>query len=260
MGIHRVGQVCVMIHSGSRGLGHQVCTDHLLQLDKTMKAATTALNDRQLACAKITSPEGQNYLAAMAAAANFAFCNRSIMAAQARTAFQDVFRRSAEELDMHQIYDVCHNIAKFEEHLVDGVTKKVLVHRKGATRSFPPHHPDVPTKYQEIGQPVIIGGSMGTCSYVLTGAAGSMVEAFGSTCHGAGREMSRSEALKTFTSKSVKAAMEQKGIYVRAGDSRLLAEEAGGAYKDVTQVVQTCHAAGLSKLCFRLRPLVVIKG
>eukprot|EP00668_Euglena_longa_P048418 GGOE01065486.1.p1 GENE.GGOE01065486.1~~GGOE01065486.1.p1 ORF type:complete len:599 (-),score=191.04 GGOE01065486.1:157-1914(-) len=260
MGLTKVGQVCIMIHSGSRGLGHQVCTDYLVELDKAMKSSNLQLNDRQLACASLTSQVGKDYLAAMASAANFAFCNRTMMAAKVRKSFQEVFGRTPEELDMHQIYDVCHNVAKYEDHTIDGEVKRVLVHRKGATRSFPPGHPEVPEKYRGIGQPVIIGGSMGTHSYVLTGAAGSMEQTFGSTCHGAGREMSRSAALKIFSSKEVKAQMLKQGIYVRSQDTRLLAEEAGGAYKNVTQVVETCHRAGISKLCVRLRPIVVIKG
>eukprot|EP00996_Jenningsia_fusiforme_P006828 NODE_862_length_1856_cov_25.352518_g772_i0.p1 GENE.NODE_862_length_1856_cov_25.352518_g772_i0~~NODE_862_length_1856_cov_25.352518_g772_i0.p1 ORF type:complete len:472 (-),score=88.17 NODE_862_length_1856_cov_25.352518_g772_i0:126-1541(-) len=260
MGIHRTGQVCIMIHSGSRGLGHQVCTDYLLTVDRAMKRLGIKVNDRQLACAPITSPEGSDYLGAMAAAANFAFCNRSIMANRVRRAFSEVFGQSAEDLDMHSVYDVCHNIAKFEKHLVDGELREVLVHRKGATRAFPPGHPDVPECYRKVGQPVLIGGSMGTSSYILTGTEGAMQQSFGSTCHGAGRELSRAAATRSFRSQEVRKKMASDGIIVKAGDAKLLAEEASGAYKDVSKVVETCHEAGISKLCVRLRPVIVVKG
>ena len=181
MGIEEVGQVCVMIHSGSRGLGHQVATDALVEMENAMVRDRIATNDRQLACARISSPEGQNYLAGMAAAANYAWVNRSSMTFLARQAFAKTFNTSPDDLDMHVIYDVCHNIAKVEEHLVDGRPRKLLVHRKGATRAFPPHHPLIPVDYQFTGQPVLIGGTMGTCSYVLTGTEKGMATTFGST-------------------------------------------------------------------------------
>lgn len=182
MGIECVGQVCIMIHSGSRGLGHQVATDALVEMEKAMVRDGIATNDRQLACARIASEEGQNYLAGMAAAANYAWVNRSSMTFLTRQAFAKVFGTTPDDLDMHVIYDVCHNIAKVEEHMVDGRPRKLLVHRKGATRAFPPHHPLIPVDYQFTGQPVLIGGTMGTCSYVLTGTEKGMEETFGSTC------------------------------------------------------------------------------
>eukprot|EP01025_Chloroclados_australasicus_P033963 TRINITY_DN3476_c1_g1_i4.p1 TRINITY_DN3476_c1_g1~~TRINITY_DN3476_c1_g1_i4.p1 ORF type:complete len:755 (+),score=136.04 TRINITY_DN3476_c1_g1_i4:86-2266(+) len=191
MGIGKVGQVCVMLHSGSRGLGHQVCTDALQKCESIMKRKNINIVDKQLACAPITSREGKEYLGAMAAAANFAFCNRTLLAEEVRTAFAQVFGKSALDLDMHVVYDVAHNIAKMEEHRLNGETKRVLVHRKGATRAFAPGHKEIPEKYQEIGQPVLIGGSMGTCSYVLTGTQKAMEMTFGSTCHGAGRTQTK---------------------------------------------------------------------
>eukprot|EP01006_Ploeotia_vitrea_P029247 TRINITY_DN61823_c0_g4_i1.p1 TRINITY_DN61823_c0_g4~~TRINITY_DN61823_c0_g4_i1.p1 ORF type:complete len:690 (-),score=128.10 TRINITY_DN61823_c0_g4_i1:56-2125(-) len=260
MGITKVGQIVVMIHSGSRGLGHQVCTDYLAKLDAAMAKSDVNLNDRQLACAPISSQAGQDYLAAMAGAANFAFCNRSMIAMRVREAFAEVFGKTARELDMHQVYDVCHNVAKFEDHEVNGEMKRLLIHRKGATRAFPPGHPQIPEKYQKVGQPVLIGGSMGTNSYVLTGTDIGMKETFGSTCHGAGREMSRTAAMRKYDSRSVMNQMQKNHISVYTGTPRQLAEEAAGAYKNVTKVVETCHAAGISRLCVKLRPIAVIKG
>jgi len=196
----------------------------------------------------------------MACAANFAFANRSLMAMNCREAFEKVFRKSARDLDMHIIYDTSHNIAKIEDHLFQGQPKRLLVHRKGATRAFPPNHPDIPKKYQHIGQPILIGGSMGTCSYVLTGTEQAMTEAFGSTCHGAGRSMSRSHAMREIKAKDVIQDLKNKGIAIRIGDMKLISEEAPDSYKDVTMVVQTCSDVGFSKLCVKLRPLIVIKG
>ena len=194
MGIDREGQICIMIHSGSRGLGHQVATDALMEMQEAMIRDGIAVNDRQLSCARIQSKEGQNYLAAMAAAANYAWVNRSSMTFLARQAFAKQFNTTPDDLDMHVIYDVSHNIAKIEEHIVDGKPRQLLVHRKGATRAFPPHHPLIPVDYQLTGQPVLIGGTMGTCSYVLTGTDKGFRETFGSTCHGAGRAMSRNKS------------------------------------------------------------------
>ena len=192
MGIESVGQVCVMIHSGSRGFGHQVATDALLEMEKAMKRDQIEVNDRQLACARINSVEGQNYLKAMAAAANFAWVNRSSMTFLTRQAFAKQFQTTPDDLDMHVIYDVSHNIAKEEIHMVDGKPRRLLVHRKGSTRAFPPHHPMIPVDYQLTGQPVLVGGTMGTCSYVLTGTDQGMGQTFGSTCHGAvGRNIVR---------------------------------------------------------------------
>mmetsp|Transcript_96456 Transcript_96456/g.118214 ORF Transcript_96456/g.118214 Transcript_96456/m.118214 type:complete len:522 (-) Transcript_96456:140-1705(-) len=260
MGIDYKGQVCVMIHSGSRGLGHQVATDALVEMEKAMKRDHIYTNDKQLACAKIKSKEGQDYLAAMAAAANFAWVNRSSMTFLTRQAFQKVFKKTADELDMHVIYDVSHNIAKIEKHLVNGKPKKLLVHRKGSTRAFPPHHPLIPVDYQLIGQPVLIGGTMGTCSYVLTGTKKGMVATWGSTCHGAGRAMSRNKSRKILDYKDVLNGLERKNISIRVASPKLVMEEAPESYKDVTQVVNTCHNAGISKKCIRLKPIAVVKG
>jgi len=260
MGIDRLGQVCVMIHSGSRGLGHQVATDALVSMEKAMSRDGIKVNDRQLACARIHSQEGQDYLASMAAAANYAWVNRSAMTFLVRQAFAKQFKTAPDDLDMHVIYDVSHNIAKIEEHWVDGTRMKLLVHRKGSTRAFPPHHPLIPVDYQLIGQPVLIGGTMGTCSYVLTGTQKGMEKTFGSTCHGAGRAFSRSKSRRTLEYKDVLDKMTAKGITIRVASPKLVMEEAPESYKDVTQVVQTCHDAGISKKAIKLRPIAVIKG
>eukprot|EP01101_Sappina_pedata_P000669 TRINITY_DN10863_c0_g1_i1.p1 TRINITY_DN10863_c0_g1~~TRINITY_DN10863_c0_g1_i1.p1 ORF type:complete len:536 (-),score=222.09 TRINITY_DN10863_c0_g1_i1:28-1635(-) len=258
MGIGKLGQVCVMIHSGSRGFGHQVCTEALQEMNKRKDCVVQ--NDRQLTGVRISSEPGQNYMMSMACAANFAFVNRSLMAMNVRDSFEATFSKSARDLDMHIVYDVCHNIAKFEEHVVNGETKKLLVHRKGATRAFGPNSKEIPEKYQKIGQPVIIGGSMGTCSYVLTGTQKAMENTFGSTCHGAGRVLSRSQAMREIQSKDVLKDLSDKGIELRVGDKNLIPEEAPNSYKDVTEVVQTCHKTGISKMCVKLRPICVIKG
>lgn len=260
MGIEESGQVCVMIHSGSRGFGHQVATDALTEMEKAMKRDKIKTNDRQLACARIDSKEGQNYLKAMAAAANFAWVNRTSMTHLTRQAFAKQFKMSADDLDMNVIYDVSHNIAKIEDHLVDGKWLKLLVHRKGSTRAFPPNHPLIPADYQEIGQPVLIGGTMGTCSYVLTGTDQAMAETFGSTCHGAGRALSRAKSRKSLDHKQVLNKLKEQGIAIRVASPKLVTEEAPESYKNVTDVVDTCQAAGISKKCFKLRPIAVIKG
>jgi tRNA-splicing ligase RtcB len=249
-----------MIHSGSRGLGHQVATDALVQMDKAMARDKIATNDRQLACARIQSQEGRDYLDAMAAAANFAWVNRSSMTFLARQAFAKVFKSTPDDLEMHVVYDVSHNIAKVESHLIDGKIKKLLVHRKGATRAFPPHHPLIPVDYQNIGQPVLIGGTMGTCSYVLVGTEKGMQETFGSTCHGAGRALSRNKSRRSLDYKQVLNKLEEKGISIRVASPKLVMEEAPESYKDVNDVVDTCHAAGISKKIVKLRPMVVVKG
>ena len=263
MGIGERGQVVVMIHSGSRGLGHQVATDALVEMEAAMARDGIRVNDRQLACARIASPEGQNYLAAMAAAANYAWVNRASMTFLARQAFAKTFRHladSADDLDMHVVYDVSHNIAKVEEHLVDGAPRRLLVHRKGATRAFPPHHPLIPVDYQFIGQPVLIGGTMGTCSYVLTGTARGMAATFGSTCHGAGRATSRVKSRRTITYEGVLGGLRERGIAIRVASPKLIMEEAPESYKDVTAVVDTCQAAGISNKVVKLRPIAVVKG
>eukprot|EP01099_Mayorella_cantabrigiensis_P006559 TRINITY_DN5519_c0_g1_i1.p1 TRINITY_DN5519_c0_g1~~TRINITY_DN5519_c0_g1_i1.p1 ORF type:complete len:521 (+),score=94.68 TRINITY_DN5519_c0_g1_i1:41-1564(+) len=260
MGIDHTGQVCIFLHSGSRGLGHQVATDSLIEMEKAMARDQIHVNDRQLACARIQSEEGQRYLAAMSAAANFAWVNRQSMTFLVRQAFSKAFNTTADDLDMHVIYDVSHNIAKFEEHMVDGKIKQLLVHRKGSTRAFPPQHPLIPVDYQFIGQPVLIGGTMGTCSYVLTGTERGMLETFGSTCHGAGRALSRNKSRRTLTYQDVLSGLEKKGISIRIASPKLVTEEAPESYKDVSQVVDTCHAAGISKKSFKLKPVAVIKG
>uniref|UniRef100_A0A7R9TXY5 RNA-splicing ligase RtcB homolog n=1 Tax=Prasinoderma coloniale TaxID=156133 RepID=A0A7R9TXY5_9VIRI len=260
MGIDRVGQVVVMLHSGSRGLGHQVATDALTAMERAMKRDGISVNDRQLACARIGSQEGQDYLASMAAAANYAWVNRSSMTFLVRQAFAKAFKKTPDDLDMHVIYDVSHNIAKMEEHVVNGERKRLLVHRKGSTRAFPPHHPLIPVDYQLTGQPVLIGGTMGTCSYVLTGTEKGMRETFGSTCHGAGRAQSRNKSRHNLDYTQVLDALKAKGISIRVASPKLVMEEAPESYKDVTAVIDTCHDAGISKKCVRLRPIAVVKG
>ena len=217
-------------------------------------------NDRQLACARIHSPEGQHYLKSMAAAANYAWVNRSSMTFLVRQAFAKQFNSTPDDLDMHVLYDVSHNIAKVEQHMVDGRMKSLLVHRKGATRAFPPHHPLIPVDYQFTGQPVLIGGTMGTCSYILAGTEKGMTETFGSTCHGAGRAMSRAKSRRELSYEQVLERLKQKGISIRVASPKLVMEEAPESYKDVTAVVDTCHAAGISKKVVKLRPIAVVKG
>ncbi len=252
--------VCVMIHSGSRGLGYQVCDDALTMLRGVPEKYGIQLPDRQLACAPVNSKEGQNYIAAMRAAANFAWCNRQLLMMQAREVFAHVFGLSWQELQMNLVYDVCHNIAKFEEHLVGGKHKKVWVHRKGATRAFPPGHPEIPPVYRGIGQPVIIPGDMGRASWVLVGQPGSMEKTFGTTCHGAGRAMSRTAALKDAGGRRIDKELESRGVIARAQSRKGLAEEQPKAYKNVDDVVEVVHEAGLSRRVARMRPIGVIKG
>ncbi|KAJ7330166.1 hypothetical protein JRQ81_016340 [Phrynocephalus forsythii] len=260
MGIDHKGQVCVMIHSGSRGLGHQVATDALVAMEKAMKRDKIIVNDRQLACARIASQEGQDYLKGMAAAGNYAWVNRSSMTFLTRQAFAKVFNTTPDDLDMHVIYDVSHNIAKVEQHVVDGKERTLLVHRKGSTRAFPPHHPLIAVDYQLTGQPVLIGGTMGTCSYVLTGTEQGMTETFGTTCHGAGRALSRAKSRRNLDFQDVLDKLADMGIAIRVASPKLVMEEAPESYKNVTDVVNTCHAAGISKKAIKLRPIAVIKG
>ncbi len=254
------GMVTVMIHCGSRGLGHQVCTDFLQVLDRAVRKYGIKLPDRQLACAPINSKEGQDYFGGMAASANYAWCNRQIITHWTRETFQKVFGMTEEDLGMDLIYDVAHNIAKFEEHRLNGKKVKVCVHRKGATRAFGPGHKDIPQDYREIGQPVLIPGSMGTPSYVLIGTEKAMEETFGSTCHGSGRVMSRAAAKRRLRGSVVKQKLEKRGIYVRATQGALLAEEAPEAYKSSDDVVDVVHRAGISMLVAKLLPLGVAKG
>ncbi|HZV07124.1 MAG TPA: RtcB family protein [Gemmataceae bacterium] len=259
MGLEK-DMICVLIHSGSRGLGYQVCDDALAKLRNAPAKYGIDLPDRQLACAPIDSPEGKHYIGAMRAAANFAWCNRQLLMQQAREVFASVFGRSWQELQMNLIYDVCHNIAKFEEHNVNGKRKKVWVHRKGATRAFPPQHPEIPAVYRSIGQPVIIPGDMGRASWVLVGQEGSMEKTFGTTCHGAGRAMSRTASVKDAAGRRIDKELEARGIIARAQSRKGLAEEQSKAYKNVDDVVEVVDQAGLSKKVARLRPIGVIKG
>jgi tRNA-splicing ligase RtcB len=254
------GMITVLIHSGSRGLGYQVCDDYLAAFKGAPKRYGFTLPDPQLACAPVRSPEGQAYIGAMRAAANYAWCNRQLLTHQAREVFARVFEKGWEDLGMDLIYDVAHNIAKFEDHDVDGVTKLVCVHRKGATRAFPPGHPEVPEPYQQTGQPVIIPGSMGTASWVLAGQPGSMIHSFGTSCHGAGRMMSRTAAVKLAAGRRIDKELDAIGIIARARGFKGLAEEQPAAYKDVDLVVDVVDKAGISKKVARLRPVGVIKG
>ena len=255
-----LNQVCVMIHSGSRGLGYQVCDDALAAFRNVDKKYGIVLPDRQLACAPADSPEGRKYIAAMRAAANYGFCNRQLLMHQAREVFADYFGRSWEDLGMELLYDVAHNIAKFEEHVVNGKRKMVWVHRKGATRAFPAGHIEVPEQYRAVGQPVIIPGDMGRASWILVGAPGSMEKTFGTTCHGAGRAMSRTAAVKDSIGRRIDKELEARGVIAMASSRMGLAEEQPKAYKNVDDVVDVVHEAGLSRKVARMRPIGVIKG
>jgi tRNA-splicing ligase RtcB (3'-phosphate/5'-hydroxy nucleic acid ligase) len=255
-----LGRICVMIHSGSRGLGYQVCDDALKALRGACGKYRFSLPDSQLACAPVDSSEGRHYLATMAAAGNFAWCNRQLLMTQARDVFAQFFGRSWTDLGLELVYDVAHNIAKLEEHQVDGRRKKVWVHRKGATRAFPPGHPEIPAAYREVGQPVLIPGDMGRASWVLAGRPGSMEQTFGTTCHGAGRAMSRTAALRAAEGRRIDQELLAQGVVARAASLKGLAEEQPAAYKDVNLVVQAVHEAGLSQRVARMRPVGVIKG
>ncbi|MDX1775176.1 MAG: RtcB family protein [Desulfobulbales bacterium] len=253
-------QVTVIVHTGSRGLGHQVCGDYIRLLQNTAHKFGFELPDRELCCAPIHSPEGKKYLAAMAAAANFAFANRQIITEEVRRTFEQVFGSGASKLGISLVYDVCHNIAKFETHTVDGKERELVVHRKGATRAFPAHHPKVPEAYRITGQPVLIPGDMGRYSFVLVGTERALQETFGSTCHGAGRVMSRHAAKKAAKGHNVTAELADMGVTVRGAGRATLVEEIPQAYKDVEDVVRVVHEAGIAKKVARLRPLGVIKG
>jgi len=254
------GQIVVQIHCGSRGYGHQICDDYVKSLQSAVQKYGISIPDRELVCAPIDSPEGRAYYGAMACAVNYAFANRQALAMGVREAFQQVLAGKVRNYDLYQVYDVAHNIAKFEEHVIDGQRMKVCVHRKGATRAFGPGRPEVPKAYRDVGQPVLVPGSMGTASYVLVGTQRAMEVAFGSTCHGAGRVMSRAQALKKIWGADLKRELEEQGIVIRAGSTKGLAEEAPAAYKDVSRVVEVVHGAGLARKVARLRPLAVIKG
>jgi len=253
------GQLTVLIHSGSRGFGHQICDDFLKEMGTKVKGAGFDLPDRQLACAYVTSA-GKRYLSAMACAANYAWANRQIIMHWTRDTFEKILAMGPNELKMELLYDVCHNIAKLEQHVVDKKKVTLCVHRKGATRSLPPGHPDVPVVYREAGQPVLIPGDMGTYSFVLAGSQQAMEETFGSTCHGAGRMLSRKQAIKAAKGRAIHRELEDRGIYVQSRGRTTLKEEMPEAYKDISLVVEAVHMAGLAKKVARLRPLGVIKG
>ncbi|HVP15305.1 MAG TPA: RtcB family protein [Terriglobales bacterium] len=254
------GMVTVMIHCGSRGLGHQVCTDHVRDVARKLGGWGISLPDRQLACAPLRTGEATAYLGAMRAAANFAWANRQVIADEVRHAFEQTLGRGREALGLTLVYDVAHNIAKFETHQVGERRVRGLVHRKGATRAFPPGHPDVPQPYRDAGQPVLVPGDMGRYSYVLAGRPGSMAHAFGSTCHGAGRRMSRTQAVRETKGRDLVAELNAAGIAVRYEGRDTLREETSEAYKDVADVVRVCEGADLAKIVARLRPFLVVKG
>lgn len=258
-GLHE-GQVTLMLHSGSRGLGYQVCDDFLATMNRNVGRLGVNLPDRQLVCAMIQSDEGRSYLGAMACAANYAYANRQMLLHLSREVFSRVFGLGPAHLGMHLVYDVCHNIAKKEKHVIDGVERRVCVHRKGATRSFPPGHPALCEDYRNTGQPILIPGDMGTASYVLVGTQKAMDETFGSTCHGAGRVLSRKAAKKKSKGRSIYRELEDKGILVRWTGRSTLAEEMPEAYKNISEVVEVVHGAGISRRVARLRPIAVVKG
>ena len=254
------GYLALQIHCGSRGFGHQICSDYVRRFQDAVKKYDIKLPDRELVCAPMNSPEGQDYLGAMRCAANYAFANRQLLAHWARQAFEEVLAGKVQHFYLHQIYDIAHNMGKIEEHTVEGQKMKVCVHRKGATRAFGPGYEELPAEYQKIGQPVLVPGSMGTASWVLVGTQGSMQRSFGSTCHGAGRTMSRSMAKKQIWGEDLRKELEGEGIHIRAGSMAGLAEEAPAAYKDVDAVVDTVTGAGIAKKVARLVPLAVVKG
>ena len=254
------GQICVMIHTGSRGFGYQVCDEHVKTWIDVAKKYGINLPDRQLASAPINSKEGEDYIAAMACGANYAWNNRQCIMHWVRQVFMEFFETSEDELGLELVYDVAHNIGKFEKHLVDGEERELFVHRKGATRAFPAGHPEIPEKYQKIGQPVLIPGDMGTASYVLVGSPSAMEQTWGTTCHGAGRMLSRRKAVELTKGRAIAKNLEKQGIFVRAEGRRTLHEEVPEAYKDVDEVVKVVDAAGLSRRVARMRPVGVIKG
>ncbi|MDK2384633.1 MAG: RtcB family protein [Candidatus Korarchaeota archaeon] len=260
MGITHEGQVTAMVHTGSRGFGHQVADDYLRLMLSNIKNLDFRLPDKQLICAYANTELAQRYFKAMRGAANYAWANRQMITHWVRESFEKVFGRSAEDMGMWLVYDVAHNIAKLEEHYVDGKRVKVYVHRKGATRSFPPGHPAVPSDYRDVGQPVLIPGSQGTASYLMVGTHQAMSESFGTTAHGAGRVMSRARAKRIYRGTQIVQMLAQRGIIVKPASFAVAAEEAPGAYKDVDEVVNVTHRAGIAKLVARLRPIGVVKG
>lgn len=254
------GGATVLIHTGSRGCGHQIATDYIRLAEQCVRKYDIWLPDRQLACMPVDSAEGRDYFAAMSAAANFAFANRQMITHWVRDSFEKVLERSSEDLGLSIVYDVAHNMAKLEEHVIDGKRQQVYVHRKGATRAFPPGHVETPRIYAQVGQPVFIPGDMGTASFVLVGTEGAMEESFGSTCHGAGRQMSRREATRRYDASQIRRDLARKGIYIHSASRKGIVEEAPGAYKDVQSVVRVTEGAGISKIVARLEPLGVMKG
>jgi tRNA-splicing ligase RtcB len=259
-GLTEPDQIVLMIHSGSRGFGHQVCTDYLKRMERSREGMADELVDKQLACAPYTSDVGQHYYGAMCAAMNYAFANRQMLTHQVRKSFEQVFDRDTDAMGLDIVYDVCHNIAKEETYEVDGETRDVVVHRKGATRAFPGGHDEIPRAYEHSGQPVLVPGSMGTCSWVLSGEQAAMETSYGSTCHGAGRKMSRTQAKKTWRGENLVEDLGEQGIKIKPASMRVAAEEAPGAYKDVSGVVDTCEGLGISKKAVKLLPVGVIKG
>lgn len=254
------GMITIFIHTGSRGFGHQVCTDHLSVMQRAVQRYNITIPDRQLACAPVNSPEGKDYYEAMCCAANFAWANRQCITHWTRNVFSKILGLSQEDLGLDLVYDVAHNIAKIENHQFKGKDIKLCVHRKGATRAFPPHHPELPPKYQDIGQPVLIPGDMGSFSFCLVGTQKAMQETFGSTCHGAGRMLSRTQAKKEAKGRDIADELKDRGTLVRARSRATLAEEMSDAYKDVTEVVKVVDQTGISTKVARMRPLGVIKG
>ena len=259
MGIEK-GSVTILIHCGSRGFGHQVCSDYLRTSERALEKYNIKLVDRELACVPNSSEEGESYRKAMFAALNFAWCNRQMITHWTRKSFQRVFKQSESDLDMKLVYDVAHNIAKVEKHIIDGKNRSVVVHRKGATRAFPANREEIPQKYRDLGQPVFIPGSMGTASWILLGQPNSMNLTFGSTAHGAGRMMSRTRARKNYTESQVKKSLSDKGIFVKALTRDGVVEEAPQAYKDVDAVVHVSHELGIATKVAKLVPIGVIKG
>jgi tRNA-splicing ligase RtcB len=260
LGIIDKNQVTVMVHTGSRALGHQVCTDSLRNIERAMKNYGIKVPDRELACVPANTPEAKNYLSQMAGAANFGFCNRQLITHWLRESFQKIFRKGYDDLDLNLIYGVCHNILKIEEHEVEGKKMMLNVHRKGATRAFPPGHREIPQDYKEIGQPALIPGTMGSASYLCVGRQKAMDLSFGSTAHGSGRVMSRTKAKKRYWGKQIQDDLGKRGIMIKAASMKVIAEEAPGAYKDIDQVVDVSHNLGIIEKIVRLVPIGVVKG
>jgi len=260
MGIDHEGQVTVMVHTGSRGFGHQICSDYIRLMERAVRKYNIHIPDRELACTPGKTPEAEDYFQAMASAVNYAFTNRQLVTHWTRQAFEEVFNRSADRLGLELVYDVAHNICKQEEHDIEGIRKRVWVHRKGATRAFPPEHRDLPKKYRETGQPVLIAGTMGTSSWILLGTKRAMEVSFGSTAHGAGRCMSRAAAKREFGGFDVKKRLESRGVMIRAANMTVVSEEAPQAYKDVDRVAEVSDKLGIATKVARLTPLGCVKG